>query len=71
MKGDENYFVKLYDKTGKELANGEFYSSQGKIPVDIALSYDGKKLAVAMIDITGGAVDSEVPPNNNNVACRN
>lgn len=60
MKGDENYFVKLYDKTGKELANGEFYSSQGKIPVDIALSYDGKKLAVAMIDITGGAVDSEV-----------
>ena len=55
MKGDENYFVKLYDKTGKELANGEFYASQGKIPVDIALSYDAQKLAVAMIDITGGA----------------
>lgn len=60
MKGDENYFVKLYDKTGKELANGEFYASQGKIPVDIALSYDAQKLAVAMIDITGGAVDSVV-----------
>lgn len=60
MKGEANYFVKLYDETGKELASGEFYSSQGKIPVDIALSYDAQKLAVAMIDITGGAVDSIV-----------
>lgn len=60
MKGDENYFVKLFDEKGKELASGEFYSSQGKIPIGIALSYDAQKLAVTMIDITSGGVDSEI-----------
>lgn len=53
-------YVRLYDKEGTELANGQFYGEQGGYPVDIALSYDAKKLAVAMVDVTGGHVKSMV-----------
>lgn len=60
LENELNYFVKLYDKKGKELASGEFYGEQGSIPVDIALSYDAKKLAVDLINITGGTVDSMI-----------
>ena len=55
---NENYYVKLYDVNGKELASGEFFGEQKNIPVDIALSYDAKKLAVDMIDVSGGKTDS-------------
>lgn len=41
---NENYYVKLYDVNGKELASGEFFGEQKNIPVDIALSYDAKNL---------------------------
>lgn len=34
---NENYYVKLYDVNGKELASGEFFGEQKNIPVDIAL----------------------------------
>lgn len=57
---DENYYVKLYDVNGKELASGEFFGEQKNIPVDIALSYDAKKLAVDMIDVSGGKTDSVI-----------
>ncbi len=57
---EEKYFVKLYDNTGKELASGEFFGEQGRIPIDIALSYDAKKLAVDMLDITKGKVDTTI-----------
>ena len=57
---NENYYVKLYDVNGKELANGEFFGEQKNIPVDIALSYDAKKLAVDMIDVSGGKTDSVI-----------
>ncbi len=60
MTEDENYYVKLYDKNGKELAGGEFFGEQGKIPVDIALSYDAQKLAVDMVDITSGALNTTI-----------
>ena len=57
---NENYYVKLYDVNGKELASGEFFGEQKNIPVDIALSYDAKKLAVDMIDVSGGKTDSVI-----------
>lgn len=60
MEEDNNFYVKLYDKAGKELASGKFYGNKGAIPVDIALSFNAQKLAVDMIDITGGSVKSNI-----------
>ena len=60
MEEDNNFYVKLYDKTGEELANGKFYGDKGSIPVDIAFAHNAQKLAVTMIDITGGTVDSTI-----------
>lgn len=60
MEESGTSYVKLYDKEGTELANGQFYGDQGGYPTDIALSYDAKKLAVALADVTGGSVKSMV-----------
>lgn len=60
MKEGKNSYIKLYDKNGKELASGEFYGEQQSFPVDIAISVDAKKLAVDMIDISGGKVDTTI-----------
>lgn len=60
MKENSEFQVKLFDKKGKELANGKFYSNKGGFPIDIALSYDAKKLAVNMIDISQGKVNTTI-----------
>ncbi|MEE1008034.1 MAG: DUF5711 family protein [Agathobacter sp.] len=60
MREKVNYFIKLYDKKGKELANGEYYGNQECIPIDIALSYDAQKMAVDMVDITSGKSDTNI-----------
>ena len=60
LNDGENYYVKLYDTAGKELASGEFYGEKGSIPVDIALSFDAKKLAVDMMSINAGKVSTIV-----------
>lgn len=60
MKEGKNSYIKLYDKKGKELASGEFYGEQESFPIDIALSTDAQKLAVDMIDISGGKVDTTI-----------
>lgn len=57
---DDKYYVKMYDETGKEIASGEFFGEQGRVPIDIALSYDAKKLAVDMVDITKGKIDTTI-----------
>ena len=56
MKENQESQVKLFDKKGNELANGKFYGDKGGFPIDIALSYDGTKLAVDMVDVTQGKV---------------
>ena len=60
MKEDHISYVRLYDRKGKELANGEFYEEKESFPVDIALSSDGQKLAVDMLDVTEGKVRSTI-----------
>lgn len=52
--------VKLFDKKGNELANGKFYGDKGGFPIDIALSYDGTKLAVDMVDVSQGSVSTTI-----------
>jgi hypothetical protein len=56
MKENQESQVKLFDKKGKELANGKFYGDKGGFPVDIALSHDGTKLAVDLVDVSKGNV---------------
>ena len=60
MKEDNVSTVRMYDRKGKELTNGEFYGEKGSFPVDIALSNDAQKLAVDMLDVTEGSVRSTV-----------
>ena len=60
MKEDNVSTVRMYDRKGKELTNGEFYEEKGSFPVDIALSNDAQKLAVDMLDVTEGSVRSTV-----------
>lgn len=60
MKENQESQVKLFDKKGNELANGKFYGDKGGFPVDIALSHDGTKLAVDMVDVTAGQVNTTI-----------
>ena len=60
MKENQESQVKLFDKKGNELANGKFYGDKGGFPIDIALSYDGTKLAVNMVDVTKGQVNTTI-----------
>lgn len=60
MKEDNVSTVRLYDRKGNELANGEFYVEKGSFPVDIALSYDAQKLAVDMLNVKDGKVSSTI-----------
>ena len=60
MKENQESRVKLFDKKGNELANGMFYGDKGGFPIDIALSHDGTKLAVDMVDVTKGQVNTTI-----------
>lgn len=60
MKEEGVSYVRLYDRKGKGLANGEFFQKNGTFPMDIALSADAQKLAVCMLDVTGGNVCSVI-----------
>ena len=60
MKENQESQVKLFDKKGNELANGKFYGDKGGFPIDIALSHDGTKLAVNMVDVTKGQVNTTI-----------
>ncbi len=60
MKENDISQVKLFDKKGNELANGKFYGNKGGFPVDIALSNDGTKLAVDMVDVSTGTVNTTI-----------
>jgi hypothetical protein len=60
MKEDDISYVRLYDRKGNELANGQFFEEKGSFPVDIAFSGDAQKLAVDMLDVTDGEVSSTI-----------
>lgn len=60
MKEENISYVKIYDRKGKELANGEFFEETQSFPIDIAFSSDAQKLAVDMLDVSGGKVSSTI-----------
>lgn len=53
-------YLKVCDKSGKDLAEGELHAQNSGYPLDIALSKDGKKLAVSVLDIKEGTVKNTI-----------
>lgn len=52
--------IKLYDKGGNNLAGGQIHMGKSGYPLDMALSHDAIKLAVTMLDVNDGAIQSVV-----------
>lgn len=53
-------YIKICDNSGKDLAEGEFHAQNSGYPLDIALSEDGEKLAVSILDIKSGVVKTVI-----------
>ena len=60
MESEGTGYLQLYDKTGGQLASGELHVQNSGYPLDIALSENGEKLAVSMLDINDGSVKTVI-----------
>ena len=52
--------IQMYDETGAAIAKGRVHIENSGYPMDIALSDDGIKLAVAMLDVTSGSIKTSI-----------
>ncbi len=53
-------YLSLYDKTGGQIAEGAIYVENTGTPMDIALSDDGKNLAVSILDVSSGTARTTI-----------
>lgn len=53
-------YLQIYDKKGKNLAEGALHMENSGSALNIALSDDGKKLGVSMLDVTEGVVKTTI-----------
>lgn len=53
-------YIQIYDKSGTFLAEGELHTENSGYPLDITISNDGKKLAVALLDVNEGNVKTTI-----------
>lgn len=60
MENEGTSYLQLYDKTGGQLASGELHVQNSGYPLDLALSENGEKLAVSMLDINNGSVKTVI-----------
>ena len=60
MENEGTSYLQLFDKTGEQLASGELHVQNSGYPLDIALSENGEKLAVSMLDINDGNVKTVI-----------
>ena len=60
MENEGTSYLQLYDKSGGQLASGELHVQNSGYPLDVALSENGEKLAVSMLDINGGSVKTVI-----------
>ncbi len=60
MEDDGTGYLQLYDKKGAILASGELHVQNSGYPLDIALSENGEKMAVSMLDINDGALKTAI-----------
>lgn len=60
MEEEQEYHVTLYDIEGTPLAHGEFHMENSGMPLTMAISDDGKNLAIAFLDVSEGVVKTTV-----------
>ena len=60
MERDGTGYIHVYDKTGKFLAEGEVHTENKGYPLDLAISNDGKKMAVPLLDVNEGNVKTTI-----------
>lgn len=60
MENEGTSYLQLYDKAGGQLASGELHVQNSGYPLDLALSENGEKLAVSMLDINDGNVKTVI-----------
>ena len=60
MQNENTGYVEIYDLEGQVLASGELHGENSGIPVALALSSDGQKLMISMIDLNGGNVKTTI-----------
>jgi hypothetical protein len=60
LKDSGTYYVSIYDKSGTELVKGSYHTQKSGVPLDLALSDDGKKMAVSLCSINNGRADSTI-----------
>lgn len=53
-------YIHVYDKAGTFLAEGELHMENNGYPLDIAISNDGKKMAVSLLDVNEGNVKTTI-----------
>lgn len=60
MQENDTGYIELYDRDGNYLAEGELHTKKMGYPLSIAVSNDGRKMAVSMLDLNEGIVKSTV-----------
>ncbi len=60
MEQNGTGYLHIYSKRGDFLAEGELHTKNSGYPLDIAISQDGKKLAVSLLDLNEGKVKTTV-----------
>ncbi len=53
-------YLRLYGKEGDFLAEGELHTANSGYPLDIAISKDGKKMAVSLLDVKSGSIKNSI-----------
>ena len=60
LSGEDEFFLRIYDRDGKEVAAGELFIRNSGYPVSLSLSPDAKKLAILFIQPGVSGVTSTV-----------
>ena len=60
MEESGTSYLALYNKEGEQLAEGAIHVENGGTPLDIALSGEGKKLGVSILDISEGTAKTTI-----------
>lgn len=60
MEQDSEYIITLYDKEGTTLAEMPITTSLSGYPIDMAFSFDGRKLALSCLSVNEGALQTNI-----------
>ena len=60
MEQDGIGYLQIYDKGGAFLAEGELHTKNSGYPLDIAISNDGQKMGVSLLDVNEGNIKTTI-----------